>query len=838
MTSRRTIHAAAMCGIAIAVVMVYWHTRGAPFFFDDFASIKRNEAIRIETISFESLTTAVRDSPKQLRRRAVAFVSFALNYRFSEYDTTAYRLVNIGIHIVNGWLVYLWALLTLRLAGLSTRVNEPPDNKHKTSMAIPLMALFTAALWALHPLQTNAVTYIVQRMTSLSTMFLLLALCLFIHGRNGRGYIRWCAWIVALGSWLLALGNKEIAITLPAIILLYEAIFYQKLDRAWLRRCFWYMLILLVVAGVAAWLYLGNHPLERLNHAYEKRHFTMPQRILTEFRVVIFYLTLIFLPLRSRLNLNHYPEVSTSLFSPPTTVLCVLAVLALLAGGVWLARRQPLVALAVAWYFINLILESSVVGLELVYEHRTYLPSIAVSLAVTAVIYQRLRLPPLRFAVFAAIALLLAFGTYRRNLDWLDAETLWKDCVAKAPNHPRTNYNLGLMYSKDPDRLDEAITHQERAIANDPDFVDAHNNLGYICTVRQQYEQAIPYYEAAIAAAKRSTDSSARHREAYSNLGKCLIALGRHADALPWLEQALEINGSDIDTRLKYGNTLITTGAPKKAAQAFEGVLRRDADSLDGMLGMADSAAALKLHDQAEKMLTIAISKHPQSPRGHYQLGLLHAGQQQFEAAAAGFIAALEVAPDYLEARYNLGNARRDSGQLEDALQTYKELLALQPEHFRAWYNSARILSQLQRFEAAERCAAAAIELRPSHFEIRTLLAESLVSQGKVAPAIPHLKAVIANRPERLKAYELLGFAYFQMDEIEDCIAIFEAALRIRAEQPDIHRHLGAALMKLDRIDDAIGHFQEAVRLAPGDTAAHRYLEAARQMQQSQEGGK
>ena len=146
MTSRRTIHAAAMCGIAIAVVMVYWHTRGAPFFFDDFASIKRNEAIRIETISFESLTTAVRDSPKQLRRRAVAFVSFALNYRFSEYDVTAYRQVNIGIHIVNGWLVYLWALLTLRLAGRSTDDNEPPHDKHKTDRAISGMAMLVLCL--------------------------------------------------------------------------------------------------------------------------------------------------------------------------------------------------------------------------------------------------------------------------------------------------------------------------------------------------------------------------------------------------------------------------------------------------------------------------------------------------------------------------------------------------------------------------------------------------------------------------------------------------------------------------------------------------------------------
>ncbi len=160
----------------------------------------------------------------------------------------------------------------------------------------------TAALiFVSHPIQTQAVTYIVQRMTSLCTLFYLAALLLYIYGRESASYRRrWILWTAGCVAWLLALGSKEIAATLPLVVWLYEWYFFRDLDGRWARQHAKFGLLAIGLLGLVAWAYLGSSPLERLMAGYERRDFTPGQRLLTQPRVVMFYVSLLAFPLPCR----------------------------------------------------------------------------------------------------------------------------------------------------------------------------------------------------------------------------------------------------------------------------------------------------------------------------------------------------------------------------------------------------------------------------------------------------------------------------------------------------------------------------------------------------------
>ena len=394
--------------LALLVFSIYTNTLRAPYFFDDEINITRNPHIRLTQITPDGLIKAGFES--HIPNRPVANISFGLNYYFGGYHVFGYHLVNLVIHMITGLLLYLLVKTTLLLSWgtdrdasilkLPAAGSEPAHGWR--SLDPSLVSFWAASLWLVHPVQTQSVTYIVQRMNSMAAMFYVLCLLLYARAEFPRSnesihsepasthpYILFAGSLVA---GLLALGTKEIAATIPFFIFVYELYFFQDLSWSWLKRNLSYVVIILTLFFLLLFaIYLGSHPFDKILNTYTTRDFTVVQRVLTEFRVVIFYLSLLILPHPSRLTLEHDYALSHSLWDPVTTILSLGFVAGLLGLAIYLAKKDRILSFCVLWFLGNLVIESSMIGLEIIFEHRLYLPSMFLSLAAVMLFYRYLK---------------------------------------------------------------------------------------------------------------------------------------------------------------------------------------------------------------------------------------------------------------------------------------------------------------------------------------------------------------------------------------------------------------------------------------------------------------
>ena len=505
--------------IALLCIIIYSNTLNSPFVFDDFPNIKKNPYFRLIDLDFQGLYYAGFKSPNPTR--PVANISFALNYYFGKYDVTGYHVVNIIIHLISGILVYFLALIIFKQASFVP--NQKIPQFHGAS--IPLISFCAALIFISHPVQTQSVTYIVQRMNSMSAMFYLLSLLLYIHGRLTR--IKWRRWALFCGcfvSWIMALGSKEIAGTLPFIILLYEWYFFQDLGADWLRKNIKYSFGLFAVLGLLIFIYLGWSPFDRVLATYANRDFTIAERVLTQFRIVVIYISLLLYPHPSRLNLLHHITTSNSLLEPVTTLLSLLIIAGLIGLAIYLARRQRLISFCILWFIINLVIESSVIGLEMIYEHRLYLPMFGFALVVSCLLFHFLSKRRLWAIVVSAVIILsLCTGTYARNRVWRDSITLWSDVLSKSPQNHRAHLNLGNVLLEQ-ERLTEAVSHFSAALRIKPGYAATHYNLGDALDKQGKLKEAIRHYSEAI---RLKPD----YAKAHYNLGIALQRQGKIKEA-------------------------------------------------------------------------------------------------------------------------------------------------------------------------------------------------------------------------------------------------------------------------------------------------------------------
>ncbi|MFS2033150.1 tetratricopeptide repeat protein [Polaromonas sp. CT11-55] len=359
---------AAAAVFAIALVAIYWPGLHGSFFFDDGPSITLAEGVRLETLSLETLHQALTSGGAGPSGRPVAQLSFALNHYFSGFSPFAFKATNLAIHFACGLLVFA---LTRRLLG----TVRPPAQQRNLLLASGAVT----ALWLLHPIQLLPVLHAVQRMTSLSAFFLLAALLLHIRGREsaGRVAVSWLllAWTV---FWPLSFLSKESGLLFPVFVLAWELLVRRnsvgRLDR--FARGLMALTALFLAAGLAyslsaraQWLWAG----------YQLRPFSLTERLLTEGRVLWFYLDLIVAPDLKAFGLYHDDfVVSTGLLSPWATLSALLGLAGLASLAWWTRIRAPLVAFGILWFLIGHALESTVLPLELVHEHRNYLPVLGV----------------------------------------------------------------------------------------------------------------------------------------------------------------------------------------------------------------------------------------------------------------------------------------------------------------------------------------------------------------------------------------------------------------------------------------------------------------------------
>jgi hypothetical protein len=359
-------HAVAILLIAGVALMAYSNTFSVPFLFDDRPNILENPDVQIKVLTWDRVEQLIKNTYKE-SIRVFSYFTLALNYYLGGVNVFGYHLVNFIIHVASGIFLYWFLMLTFNL----------PHLKEKYGGISYRVALFGSLIFISHPIQTQSVTYIVQRMASMAGMFYLFSMVLYIKGRLSSGRVKYVYFLGMVLSYLLGVFSKENVAILPLFIAFYEFYFFQNLDLGpggkKILLILGAVLLGLLALGFMIW---GKRYIELTIAGYQYRTFTLSERVLTQFRVVLYYLTLLIYPHPSRLNLDYDFPISKTIFDPLTTILSIVIITGLIGYSFWVAKKRPVLSFFILWYFGNLVIESSIFPLEMVYEHRLYLPSV------------------------------------------------------------------------------------------------------------------------------------------------------------------------------------------------------------------------------------------------------------------------------------------------------------------------------------------------------------------------------------------------------------------------------------------------------------------------------
>ena len=367
-------------GLLSLHAMVYWAGLTGGFFFDDSANILEPAGIQVKNISLNALLNVWESGIAGPLGRPISLLSFAANYYFSGFDPYWFKLTNLLIHCVNALLAYLFCLLLIRTTKRSILGLGAKEH---------LSAVVAAALWAFNPIQLTSVLYVVQRMTALSSMFVLIALLLHVWARQQKS-LGWKSLACLIAAWGLflptAMLSKETGVLFLLYVAVYEAILQPKFAGEVDRLAKVYF-VLLGMASVGLLLYIGFNLQAVLLRGYEDRTFTLAQRVLTEPRIIWTYIKMIVVPTMPDFGLYHDDfSISTGLFKPVETVFSIVGLVALFVSAFLARNKAPIVSFGIFWFLAGHSLESTIFPLELMHEHRNYLPSLGIVVLVLPVL--------------------------------------------------------------------------------------------------------------------------------------------------------------------------------------------------------------------------------------------------------------------------------------------------------------------------------------------------------------------------------------------------------------------------------------------------------------------
>lgn len=435
--------------VVFITIAIYAPGLHGDFEFDDGANILDTPAIKLTSLSRQNILDAATSGKSGPLGRSISMLSFAANYYFTQFDPFFFKLTNLLVHLLAGIGVYAF-IFSLTLA-----IYKNEDRREVVFRA-RVVALTTAAVWLVHPLNVTSVLYVVQRMTSLSALFTFFALACYVHGRRKivenqtkRGLI---FIIVGLGPLTaLATLSKENGALAPYLILCIElTIFRFASPNQGLKNFLFFVFALLILVPVGATFFNWDRLVSYVAGGYSNREFSLMERLLTQPHVLMFYLRLLIFPNAGLMGIYHddFP-VSSSLTQDWLTLASVAALFAFALFGVAMLRRAPAVSLGVLWFMVSHSMESSVIALEMVHEHRNYLPIVGPIFAVAIYFWREdFDVISTRTKWFFVSTIFLAFAavTYVRSVQWSNLVDHAAIEVHNHPNSERANYQMGRMY--------------------------------------------------------------------------------------------------------------------------------------------------------------------------------------------------------------------------------------------------------------------------------------------------------------------------------------------------------------------------------------------------------
>ena len=643
----RTFGAAGI--IVLGALAAYRGCFHAPLLLDDASAIVENLSIRRLWPDWNELWTQTAHTT--VNGRPLANLTLAINYALSGTDVGSYHALNLLIHVLSG----------LTLLGIVRRTMLRPVLRERFGWdALPL-ALAVALLWTLHPLQTEAVTYVIQRVESLMGLCYLLTFYCLIRSVDSPRPSLWQGCMVTV--CLLGMATKEVMATAPLLALLYDRTFLAGSFReAWQRRRWWY------VGLAATWLPLACLVAGTGGNRGGTSGFDVgvaPWAYwLTQFQAVAHYL---------KLSVWPHPlvfEYGTFWVRPVEALPYAVIVVPLAVATVIALWRRPVLGFLGAWFFMILAPSSIVpVATQTMAEHRMYLPLAAVIVAAVVGIYT---LAGRRsWILFGTLAIALGMVTGSRNENYQSELAIWSDTVAKWPTNARAQTSLGLALDQS-GRTREAIQHFEATLRIKPDDADAHNNLGNILDRSGRTSEAIRHYAAALRA--RPHDAQTLY-----NLGLALDHVGRISEAIERHEAALRIKPDFAEARNNLGVILWRSGRVREAIQQYEGALRIKPDYARAHYNLGNALAQAGMTSEAIRHYEEALRIEPDLAEAGNNLGVILCQSGRIPDGILRIEEALRTKPDFIEAHFALGTALLATGRVDEAITEYEKVLQLRP---------------------------------------------------------------------------------------------------------------------------------------------------------------
>jgi tetratricopeptide (TPR) repeat protein len=795
--------------IVLLGLLVYSNTFNVPFQFDDRDYMINNPAIKDFSYFLDPSRTYdldyFFDVKRYLRTRIVAYLSFWANYRIGGRDVKGYHIVNTTIHIVNALLVYMIVHLTFKTPFLSGSYLKSHSG---------LIALFSGLLFVAHPIQTMAVTYILQRWASLAAMFYMLSVVLYVRWRLGssvrsligvdsnRGSGVWrritfsLFYALSLFSCILAMKTKELAFTLPLMIALYEFLFFTPphaqratggiKNRQRALHLLPFFITMIIIPSSYLNLNISRGEFSTVLSEATKLE-SAPARLdyfLSQFGAIATYIRLLFMPVGQSV---YHDDMLRHSFSEPSVFLPFIFLLCVLGLGVYLyyssriknsewwgansnhrsseihasrvtrhALRFP--AFGIFWFFLSLSVESSILPImDVIFEYRVYLPSAGAFVAIVsgafilATRFERAR----KAAAYAAAAavLVLSGATYARNTIWQSEISLWEDTVKKAPDNPFGHYSLGKSYEAAGLR-EKAIGAYRDCIELQPDAAWAHVNLAAIYFLKGMADEAIEHYKPVL---EFDPDSEGVH----NNIGAAYFAKGMTEEAIEYYKEALKLNPSFAEARINLGSAYVAKG----------------------------------LMEKAEEQYSTAVKLKSYSAHTYFDIGSAYLKLGYTDRAIENFEAALELNPEDALTHNTLGAAYQSNGMDDKAVEHYRTVAQLEPSNPMSYYNLGIIYQSRGLMDNAIQLYQIALEVAPNYAEAHSNLGVAYQSKGMADKAIEHYRTALELKPYRAEAHFNLGLVYFQQGLAEKAREEFEEALKI---DPGYSK----ARESLDRLDE------------------------------------
>lgn len=736
--------------------------------------------------------------------RALFMLSLYANYALTGMDPYYFRLTNTAI-LAGAGLALAWLILVI-LAIPSLRAPGTPVEKLSISLLLGLM--FVA-----HPLQTYVVLYDWQREAIMACLFYFAALAVYLGVRSGRFRNESLGYILTAVLFFAGLQSKENLITLPIMMLVGEIVLFRQSFKELLSRSV--MIALLTAPPLAAYVLMANSffgpesqvsegMIERLLGQYSYGGVSLAQVLLTEPRVFFSYLLMMVAPLPQWLEFIRAQPISSSLFGTPVTLLALWGLFGLVAAGVALARRYPIISFGIFFCIISVMPESLMIPNYLFFGYRAILPMagimmiVAYGLAIVfAVAAERTETRVFRPALSTALVFTLiclaavSFGQAKR---WSPLN-FWKTPADRLPP-----------YSEELERvayLDIAVNSSLEFI-NASKLAEAIDVYGKACNITPESEKAIskiaeePERGAAYQAAtekllKNFADKPDRTSGLLMNLGVVLASIGNIPEAINQYKRAIEIWPYSAIIYVNLGATLEASNNLMEAMQEYEKAILVDPKCVVAYNALA---AALK----KSRFLPEAIDLYRE---------------------------VVQLEPDSAVAYKNLGLALEEAGEFPDAATQYRKALELDPKSAEAHVNLGRTLRAAVNLDESMVVLKRAVDLDPKLETARTQLGFALQEGGNLPEAIQEYRKAVELDPNSYIAYNNMGIALQKSGNLPEAVAAFRKALHIQPEAAVIHHNLGFALEQLGRISQATDHYRTAVEIDPTMAVARHSLAMA-----------